>query len=873
MAIFTTLNKQAITTVNGKRLYHKYFCAWAVFTLLHLLFPGVHAQTTAAPDTLKSNTTVAIPGKEYVRSPYHNFFWGKHYRKEWGTPVRAVNFFLDSVYGGLEPVKESGSRQTMGLRLKSKTGKEYVLRSVDKDFGKGLPEIYHGTFITRVAKDQVSFGYPLAAITITPMLEAAKIYHTNPIIVFLPEQNALGEFNGKYSNKLYLFEERPDDNQQDAPHFGYSENVIGTDKLFEKVFEDNDHRVNQRAFAKARLFDMFIGDWGRHADQWRWASFKENGTTIYKPIPRDRDQAYTRFDGLYPFLITNIAGAVHLESFGDKIRNIEFFNKPGYRLDLQFTNQLTEAEWITEATALQQALTDSLIENSMRLLPAELYAINGQKIAGHLKARRDLLQHFAHDYYTFLAREISVYGSDKRELFDITRGNNRETTIKIYKIKKDSTIHPVPFFSRTLTKKETKAVHLYGFKGDDLFRFSGNGHTGVKIRLLGVTRSDSVVSTHSPKDRKFQIYKGKSGLYDSTFQRRINISPIILVSPSVYKVFEQDALALFTRPGVHVGASMSFQPSPWKKDSLETIHHIAVNYGILRKTFYADYVGVFPRFAGKWDLLLKGKFDRPAAENFYGTGNETTDSAGADVNYYRVFSKRYFGGIGLSRNIRNRHFIDLTFFYQNIQANKNTGKYIAEKESGLPVFERHGYAGAEAGYHYSNTNNPVIATKGINFFAAGGYIQQTSGTRQSFFKTTSNIALYIPLGNVVSIAVRAGGSTIFGTANYYHLSRLGGNVNLRGFPRERFYGKSSFYNNNEIRFITNTRNFFFNGKIGVLGFYDQGRVWQPGEVSRKWHAGYGGGLIVSPFNKAALTATYGRSDEGYHLLLRASMFF
>jgi hemolysin activation/secretion protein len=271
-------------------------------------------------------------------------------------------------------------------------------------------------------------------------------------------------------------------------------------------------------------------------------------------------------------------------------------------------------------------------------------------------------------------------------------------------------------------------------------------------------------------------------------------------------------------------------------------------------------------------MLLKGKLDRPAAENFFGTGNETTDSAGADVNYYQVFSKRYFGGIGLSRNVRNRHFIDLTFFYQNIQANKNAGKYIAEKESGLAV-DRHGYAGAEAGYHYSNTNSQIIATRGVNFFAAGGYIQQTSGARKSFFKTTSSIALYIPLGKVVSIAARAGGSTIFGTANYYHMGKLGGNVNLRGFPRERFYGKSSFYTNNEIRFIANTRNFFFNGKIGVLGFYDRGRVWQPGEISRKWHAGYGGGIIVSPFNKAALTATYGWSAESTNLLLRASMFF
>jgi hemolysin activation/secretion protein len=129
------------------------------------------------------------------------------------------------------------------------------------------------------------------------------------------------------------------------------------------------------------------------------------------------------------------------------------------------------------------------------------------------------------------------------------------------------------------------------------------------------------------------------------------------------------------------------------------------------------------------------------------------------------------------------------------------------------------------------------------------------------------------LGKVVSIGVRAGGSTVSGDANYYHLGKLGGNVNLRGFSRERFYGKQSFYNNNEIRFITNTHNFFFTGKIGVLGFIDNGRVWQPTETSTTWHTGYGGGIIIAPFNKVALTATYGKSKEGTQLLLKAGMFF
>jgi hypothetical protein len=37
---------------------------------------------------------------------------------------------------------------------------------------------------------------------------------------------------------------------------------------------------------------MLIGDWDRHDDQWRWAAFDEGKHTVFKAIPRDRDQAF-----------------------------------------------------------------------------------------------------------------------------------------------------------------------------------------------------------------------------------------------------------------------------------------------------------------------------------------------------------------------------------------------------------------------------------------------------------------------------------------------------------------------------------------------------------------------------------------------------
>ena len=244
----------------------------------------------------RSTITVAA-GKQYNTSKGHQSRWGKHYRKEWATPVSFKMVMLDTLAGGVTPYDEGGGRQSKSLRLHDTNGREYVLRSIDKTYSRALPEIVRGTFIERIANDQVSIAHPYSAVTIAPMAEAVRILHTNPQIFYVPKQERLGKFNNEYGDQLYLFEQRPDENWETAANFGNSSNIISTEKLLERLQKNNEDRVDQLLYVRSRLFDFVIGDWGRHEDQWRWASFKSEDGTLYKPIPRDRDQAYTMFDG------------------------------------------------------------------------------------------------------------------------------------------------------------------------------------------------------------------------------------------------------------------------------------------------------------------------------------------------------------------------------------------------------------------------------------------------------------------------------------------------------------------------------------------------------------------------------------------------
>src|SRR5215212_4688229 len=175
-------------------------------TVISLLPLFASAQKTVVIDSTDPNYRTVISGAEYAASGFYQWLWGHHYRKEWTTPVKVPVINLDTVAGGLTATEQGGGRQSKTLRLKNSKGKQYVLRSIDKDYGGALPEIARGTFIERLAKDQVSTAHPFASVTVPIMIDAAGVFHTNPKIVYVPYTPSLGKYNETFAGLLCLFE-------------------------------------------------------------------------------------------------------------------------------------------------------------------------------------------------------------------------------------------------------------------------------------------------------------------------------------------------------------------------------------------------------------------------------------------------------------------------------------------------------------------------------------------------------------------------------------------------------------------------------------------------------------------------------------------
>jgi hypothetical protein len=829
-----------------------------------LFCTGIKAQdTTVSSDHFK--TLPANPTFEQ-RSPTFKKLWGQNRRKEWATEVTVPVIYLDRVFGGLKPHKAGGGNETKSLQLRSATGKEYSIRSVNKSRNDVIPPEFEETFMEDIIRDGVSQSHPYAAMALAGMQDAAGILHPEPMLVYIPSQPALDSFNTKYGGDLYFLEQRPDGDWSEAKNLGALNEYADTEAVIEALLSDNDNRADQYGFVKARLFDMLIGDWDRHEGNWKWGVDKKNKAKVFLPIPRDRDQAFYTHNGVLIDRFLPLAGLSFMQHFDHKVKNITPLNKAGTNMDLFFTNSLSAEDWSRAAAELQTLLTNEVIETSVHNLPKEIYGVSGKEIEAKLKSRRELLLQFASSYYKKIAKEVEVVGSKKKELFSVKTNPAGDLTVTIYDV--DSTGLPAgkSFYSRTFKPGETNEVRLFGMDGGDIFH-TNTGNSSIRMRIIGGAGFDSLVHT----DGNLHFYDDHNNSLQVS-HARLHLSEDSAIHRYEYKSRKHFAngpgpvLSYNNKDRIFVGLNFLYKNNKWTRGSVPVKHDLGVYYSLSQQAIRAAYTMSKLVFNQKANLFFTGEYDAVRWTNFYGLGNETKEEI-KNVRYYRMLGQEWSAAVGLTRTIANNTFELLTFL-QHVDLRNDTGKFVFNNFQSLhpDVYDANKYMGLRLGYTFTSLNDRIVPTRGIVVLANGKLVRNISAN-DYFQQYGLRTKFYLPVGKKLSFAFTAGGETIVDNghmndnAQLYQHAVIGGPQSLRGYRLERFWGKSSFYNSNEIRYITHLKSYLLNAKIGILAFVDDGRVWMPGEHSTTLHTSYGTGLILAPFNKLCLEVTYGISTE------------
>jgi hypothetical protein len=297
---------------------------------LFLAFPGRAAQAQVADSVTQAANT------DYLAGSVWRFVWGTDYRQTWATPVRVPVLDLSSFAGGLTPLRRGGGLQTLSLRFAGADGREYSFRSINKDPTAVLPDELRESLAADVVQDQISSQHPYGAVVADSILGAVGVLHADPRLYAMPDDPALGEFRQDFAGVLGFIEERPDENDGDIAAFYGADRVIGTERLFERLEEDASDR---------------------HRDQWRWAQFDGGG---WRPIPRDRDQAFARLDGALPsnarFFVPQLVG------FTEDYVSIFSLSWSGREMDRRFLAGVDRAVFDSVALDIQQRVTDETID-------------------------------------------------------------------------------------------------------------------------------------------------------------------------------------------------------------------------------------------------------------------------------------------------------------------------------------------------------------------------------------------------------------------------------------------------------------------------------------------------------------------------------
>jgi hypothetical protein len=925
------------TTFVKKKRFARFVAAKNGFVKLHILTGGavsvefwqvddefpdgkiVHEADISMPDTRDRSDSAQVDfrgkvvrvsaSEQYDAGPVHDFLLGENYRGTWSTEIEVPVFDLGSEKGGLRILQKGGGQQTLSLRLEARDGKEYTLRSIEKYPEKAVPEMFRGTFAQDLVQDQISASHPYAALVVPMLADAAGIYHTNPRVVYIPDDPRLGLYRKDFANTLALFEERPAGDWKESLFFGNSTNIVNTSKVLEKVQKDNKNQVDQDFVVRSRLFDLWIGDWDRHDDQWRWASFKEDKAELYRPIPRDRDQAFFLNDGVVPKIWSRKWALPKFEGFDNEINWASGLSFNARYFDRSFLNELEEKNWVDAAKELEGKLTDEVIEQAIRTWPEEIYKRDGEKVIRALKARRKALVHHARDHYAFLAREVDVPASDKDELFEVSRFPDGDVNVQIFNINKEGG-KGRKFYERTFRFGETNEIRLYGRGGNDEFEVEGDARRSILVRIIGGDGSDSLRDKSHVRGlrKKTMFYDDRS---KNDIMSKGEVRDLTSTDPAVNtydrKAFKYNRLAplLYGNfnpdDGLFFGGGFLFQKEGFRKTPFHQRHIALASIAPRTNSYNLLYRGDFNDVFGDWGIGVRADLKSPNyVNNFFGMGNESkfeadiNDDPGIDVDdaidYYRFRFEELRTELFLKRTLGKGSSFSLGPAYQRIEIEEpNEDRFINEYAETLSYDlynEYNSYAGAAMEFQFDKRNDPRFTSRGLAIEVSSRTMRGLDKRANDYSSANASLSIYhsfrIPARTV--FAARIGGGRNLGDYNFYQAQILSGRTEVRGFRKTRFYGDSKFYGNFEIRLkLSSIRTYLFPASVGILGFFDTGRVWYKDKTgkdpsagdgtSNRWHNGWGGGIWFTPFNLTVLSIEAGHSNEGTLGYVRLGFLF
>ena len=871
--------------------------------------PGYLIHRSIPPQGAK--THVVVPGERFRASGFKRWLYGSDYRDLWTTPIKVAVLDLDSVGGGLTPLRTGGFGQSISLHFTGEDGRRYTVRSLDKDPTKRIWDELKDTIADDFLQDQISALLPTGALVVDPLMEATGILHSKHTLVVIPDDPRLKEYREEFAGLIGMLQEHPSEGTDNTPGFAGSRKISGTEKLWEHLEKTPCNRVDAHAYLKARLMDFLISDKDRHYGQWRWARFPDGDCHIWLPIPEDRDQAFIDLDG-FAMAVARKGVPKRIIEFDNTSLSLLGLTFTSWELDREFLVELNKEAWDSVVTAFCKDLPDSVIEAAVQKLPEPYYKMVGETLAKALKSRRDALPRFVSRYYEFITRQAEIKATDQDEYVQCEHMPNGDLVVHIGLIEDPGGERKAPYFQRTFHPEESREVRIYLRGGADHTEISGTKGR-IAVRIDGGGGDDTFTNSSEAGTSKTGFYdfrgknrfvKGKGAKIDERSYKRPpaqislaryaldwgmepQILPIIKVTPDL---------------GVFMRVRYSRKYFGFRKDPFSSRHSFGVGLATNGLKPFASYTVTFRHLLRDFDARVHLKYSGIQLIRFNGLGNDTQILGSS--SFYKVAQNHFVFAPALELRTKV-HDEDVSsgptellrselalrlgpiIKYSNTPSDSNKDKYIGSLDDPVYGTGSFGQVGTSGEIVYDTRNNPAYATRGFLVKAAGAIYPGFWDVESAFGSIDGAVHTYVtaPIPTNPTLALRAGGKKVWGTFPFYESAFLGGpsfaglglsDSPLRGFRKNRFAGDTSLYGNAELRLVIAKIKFLVPGEFGLFIAADAGRVFfaeDPNDAA-KWHSSVGSGFWLSFLQRRqTLSVAVVNGDDLTGVYLRAGFMF
>ncbi|MEO6220654.1 MAG: BamA/TamA family outer membrane protein, partial [Ginsengibacter sp.] len=477
-------------------------------------------------------------------------------------------------------------------------------------------------------------------------------------------------------------------------------------------------------------------------------------------------------------------------------------------------------------------------------------------------------------WYKFLSKNVTVAGSNQRENFRIKK-HDKGLELIVYKMKRFDTTGIM--YQRIFDPSVTKELRLYGLNGNDKFQIDADADSKIKVRIIGGKGKDSFDVRGNVRNYIYDLPSEENGIINSRKSKiDLSVDPIIdefKTTNNEYNIYRFPHMSYGFNPEdkLLIGLGVSSKTFGFRKEPFATSQKLSSLFALNHLAYQLKYEGIFNSVFLRKDLVVNAEFVNPTLNNYFGLGNETVYNKDLPISFYRVRYKYVTGEVLVRKRLNE--VLDISagpsyyHYWINYSDNKNRilGKPSMIGTDSASIYATKDYLGGKLKININYVNNPIFPTRGITWYSELSSMFGLNDKSKNITRITSDMTVYASLTEERKLMAvfRLGAGRIFNKDfEYFQALNLGTNNFIRGFRKNRFSGSSLAYSSLEFRVkLFKSKSYILPGDVGLLSFYDVGRVWQHDKVSSKWHHAYGGGIYYTPFDIIIVSATLGISDE------------